>query len=85
MQSNIVEKREKVYDKKLDNTFYNVVQNDLFRPVLTDPFASIVKNIKKLLPEKVSYHSWPHRKHSSNLSKPRKKMWKVYDCSQPFD
>ena len=77
VQSNIVEKREKVYDKKLDNTFYNVVQNDLFRPVLTDPFASIVKNIKKLLPEKVSYHSWPidrtvrilyHFVHSENES-----------------
>ena len=60
VQSNIKENREKVYNKNLDNTFYNVVQNDLFRPgILTEPFASIVKNIKKLLPQTVSYPSWP--------------------------
>jgi hypothetical protein len=62
VQSNIVEKRGKVYDKKLDNTFYNVVQNELFKPLISDAFASIVKTLEQVLPTTVSYPSWPAEK-----------------------
>lgn len=62
VQSNIEENREKVYNKNLDNTFYNVLQNDLLKPILTGAFASIVNTIKKVLPESVSYPSNPRDK-----------------------
>lgn len=62
VQSNIVENREKVYNKNLDNTFYNVVQNELFKPLITGAFASIVKTLEQVLPSTVSYPSWPAEK-----------------------
>jgi len=62
IQSNIVEKRNKVHDKDLDNTFYNVVQNELFKPLITGHFSSIVKTLEQVLPTTVSYPSWPAEK-----------------------
>jgi hypothetical protein len=62
IQYNIVEKRGKEHDKDLDNTFYNVVQNELFKPLITGHFSSIVKTLEQVLPTTVSYPCVPTEK-----------------------